>query len=1003
MSGNVKQFVDFSTNTNNDTGENTSSSIQPYNDGETINQTTLRRPDESLRQRSEAVRNAMGDTLYLRDSDRNLVITGPGRITWPGSTTIAATGIPVLTDTLYVIPMLTPGFAQAAPVPPVASVFGTLHLKRNDLVNAILVTSMRRSYAAGDQINIQVTAGSVFSCTLLASTNYQRTIQIVATASTTLSTVISALNALLPTAPDNTQLVNAALEGGALGTDLILTTQAKQYVSGNYDGEGHALTPANIAAFFTANPTSALAEGDSLCIQYATVTDTASTGGRRQALPENSNTAVPVGSYFNSRVNPEKLVNAIPICKVVNGALVFGTGVEIPAGGTNQSLSVADPGSRILRNGGFEHGVTGDTTRYGVSDWENRPTLAVNGAWRLGTTTPLTGAKTLELNKTSTSATVARIEQQQEIPVNPGQSVRVVASVKQLIAPTAGTYTVVLYWGDANSAASGSTSVALQVLATIDSSYRTIDQTIAVPAGKRILKTVTIEAAGVTAISTGVALLVDDVQVYVETQSAQTPAADNARLRAALVDAVTIEDPSTYSLGQLAALLRFDKSTPVGEGSLIGQRKDGDVQYPPALSWLGRIVNLGSQMLFGSVESALPRVQAPFSSNDQFTLMIEFPPDLPGLKGVRIFMGDLDNVSPTQPGIFITTNAKWDGTQWSKDTNGVASHGLYLCPAVAGGKSQLRLVTQSTPNTWATTAWEISLEHFTASAALQMGKVVGGIEQGSVRAMQFLAGPSYGTYDPNLTSITTDLGYERKANVAEWGNGDVPPISVVDMHGRVFNRAALYEDDFQGITLDAGKWVKQDFSGTGSAALPAGGGNYVDIQTAAASGNHTILRNTGNAYWDTGGAGIGVGFRTRIRATNITNAEQRFGFWDNSTFNPDNDNALNGFKIINGVVSLVWTDSGGLHIVPTGVTVTTSQVRWYSFAWSPVNGILQWNIGPSTGDYLPYGLSSTYGEQPADDVILSGQAYLFAGCKTNAAAASRLFCGHLSAWRWSRF
>lgn len=340
MPGTVKQFIDYSVNTNNDTGINDAASIQPYNNGESMDATVLDRPPESLRQRSEAVRNVEMDSLFLRDADRTLIITGPGLITWPGSTTASASGIPVVSDALFLLPMLTPGNPQTSPIPPVASAFGTINLERFDSTNAILVTSLRRSYAAGDQISITVVAGASFACTLSDDAVFQRTINIVATNATTLSTVINALNALAPTvAGDTTPIVSAALEGGALGSDLVLTTQAKQFMLGNYDGEGHVVTPANLAAFFTGNPTEALAEGDTLAVSFASVTSTSSTGGRRQSIPENSNTAIPVGSFFNSRVHPELLVNALPICKVVNGHLVFATGCEVVAGSSGFSLS----------------------------------------------------------------------------------------------------------------------------------------------------------------------------------------------------------------------------------------------------------------------------------------------------------------------------------------------------------------------------------------------------------------------------------------------------------------------------------------------------------------------------------------------------------------------------------------------------------------------------------------------------------------------------------------
>lgn len=403
MSGNVTPFLDYTTS--NDTNLNASTSIQPITDGEQINQATLQRPDENLRQRTEALRAFATDSLFLQNADRSFLIVGPGGVTWPGSTTASQSGIPVITDVLWIIPMLTPGSAQTQPIPPVQSKYGTLHLKRaSDSANSILVTSQRRSYAAGDQINVQVVPGASFSCTLQTEVSgaYRRTIKIVATSSTTLGTTITALNGLTPPSPDDTQLVTAALEGGASNSDLLLDTQARQFVAGNYDGEGHTISPANLASFFTSNPGSALAEGDSLCVQFAMLTDTASSGGRRQAIPENSNTTVPAASFFNSRVSPEKLVNALPICKVVNGALVFATGVEIAQGATGASLSRREASSLTYGGGAAWADSTTNpaTTVEGQLDkiitdlgsGNGAAKIAYNGGttWADGTTNPAT-------------------------------------------------------------------------------------------------------------------------------------------------------------------------------------------------------------------------------------------------------------------------------------------------------------------------------------------------------------------------------------------------------------------------------------------------------------------------------------------------------------------------------------------------------------------------------------------------------------------------------------
>jgi hypothetical protein len=681
-SGPVNPFVDFGGNAN-DSNENNAASIQPLANGEGITAEVLTRPTENMRKRSEALRARMTDSLFLENADRVLVVSGPGKVTWPGSTTAGSTGVPVLSDVLWILPMLTPGFAQAQPVPPVASAFGVIHLQRaTGPSNAILVTSQRRSYAAGDQINITVTPGSVYSCTLDVEDTgaLRRTIKIVATGATTLGTVIASLNALTPPAPDNAALVTAALEGGALAGDLILTSQARRFMSGNYDGEGHTLTPANLASFFSGNPSQVLAEGDTLCVAYADLFNTASNGGRRQSVPENSNTTIPAASYFNSRVHPELLFNALPICKVINGNLVFGTGVEISAGTTGASLSNVNTLSPLIVNGGFEHGVTNATNRFGVTGWENRSDLAVNGAWRLGATAVDTGGKSLEHNRTSNAAATARIDQQLEIPVTPGNNVKISIRVKQLIAPTAGTYIVGLYWGDADSAASGSSSMSFQVLASTDGAFRTVSASIAVPAGKRFLKTATIEVVGVTTVSTGVALAVDNLQVSYEGLAVtDTRLINEERVRPAILDAIVLEDPSTYALGQLGALLRMNKAAPASEGQVVIERRDQTYpNLPPALSPTGRIFQLGSNLLDTEARALLPRVSADISTvaGVEFTLMWE---SARAGEGTGTYTQAPLRIYGANDGrLVIVAGAKYDGTNWNNDVGAVASFRIVL-------------------------------------------------------------------------------------------------------------------------------------------------------------------------------------------------------------------------------------------------------------------------------------------------------------------------------------
>lgn len=366
--GTINQYVDYEQG--GDSGANDPSSIQPIVNGEDVDAAAdpavgdgvSNRAAQNLRGRSEVVRDLLEDTLYLRDADRGgLLMGGPGLVSWGGALSDAGTGILALSDNIYILPALTPGAAQTPPVAPVASKLGLLTLLRSNSTAGLTVQSLRRSYARGDKISVQVVSGgSPGTCTAtLAADIPQRSIVVVANTAT-LSQVISALNGLFPTDVDDaSQLVQATLAAGAAGTDTLLAPQSKQFVAGNYDAEAHTVTPTNLATFF-ATSANRLDEGDALCIQYATMNDPLPgppLGGRRQSIPENSNTVIPAGSFFNSRVHPERLVNAIPIGKVIVGRFMFMTGPQLPKGAVNVDLgglsaaSVSWPGGAAWADG----------------------------------------------------------------------------------------------------------------------------------------------------------------------------------------------------------------------------------------------------------------------------------------------------------------------------------------------------------------------------------------------------------------------------------------------------------------------------------------------------------------------------------------------------------------------------------------------------------------------------------------------------------------------------
>jgi hypothetical protein len=696
--------------------------------------------------------------------------------------------------------------------------------------------------------------------------------------------------------------------------------------------------------------------------------------------------------------------------------IVLGT-VNVPAPATNITTAMITPDRRtsaweaqapgsvpwspVLRNPSFEHGETGSgTLDYAISDWWNRTSVASNGSFRLGTSTVRSGAKSLELNKSSAAATTAEIQQYCEIPVVPGQLIKVSAWIRQLIAPiNFSDYVLFLTFGDDDSVQLPHVTLSMVSLNTVDAEFRNFSKTMEVPAGAYVLKRIAIQADGVECASGGVAAAFDDVQVFVEAGSPTAiAAAANARLQQQVVYAMIFEEPTGYTVGNRAALLRYDDSTPAGEGSLIGERKDqADDDNQPAFSWYGRLINIGARMLFGSAESALPRIHAPYSINDQFTLLMESAPETPGLKAIRVYAGDLDNGTPTQPGILFTVNARFNGTDWVKDVNGVEATGLYLC-ANSTNKNFLRwLLQESGTNTWATSAWPTDVSLYTNGnyLSLNLARDIGGVLYGTVEAQKLYMNPSASTLVTDQM-FAINVGYQRRGPVWAY-DGDIDGVMIMDPHGSWVRNQRFWEEDFNQQSL--GRAQRLDVVNVGTSSS-SGGGNASLTTNAAVNSITTLVQDCSSGTWGTDGGLYSLGFRMRVVAFDVTSAEMYIGFWAPGIGNPDNNAALAGaFKIVNGTVSFVH--NGG-SVVATGVTVTAGEARWFSAHFDPVNGVIQWHISANGGVVGSGYTGGAYGEVNPGDMEAGDPARPTVGIKTTTAATASCQVDYMSAWKGNR-
>ncbi len=370
--------------TGTDSGEDTPESVQPIANEEVLDAIGLGRSIEHLRRRTEVLRRALENANYFFDYDRALLLQATGAFTFTQPTS----GRYVLTlatgATLYIHPALTPGAVsggrwyggrvfcandlEGGVWTPYSGTLGT-----NDLT---LTTDSRytgqRGYADGDTFAGSSTARSLGanritvdliadptltggSASISATVTKQPTTHVTitygtATTATTLAQLISWINA--DRSSQGAYGVADLLYASSTGvTTNAPTPFSDGQVQGGYDAEVHAI-PANLFdAFFSALDASGevanrLREGEGLALSYSQgVVDTAGyLGGRRQSikdLPTNrTGTSVdntsPSSGYllFSTGREPEKIPNAIPLGKVVNGEFVFIDGTRLAPGET---------------------------------------------------------------------------------------------------------------------------------------------------------------------------------------------------------------------------------------------------------------------------------------------------------------------------------------------------------------------------------------------------------------------------------------------------------------------------------------------------------------------------------------------------------------------------------------------------------------------------------------------------------------------------------------------
>ena len=370
-----------------DTGEPEAAAIQPITDGEPANQGVFRRPPENLRSRSDILRQYVREQMALQDY-RQLIQGGGGTITFAGAYNTYAGTFSITAD-LWMLPFATPGNA-ALPMA-VGSTKAALLVGSGDVLKFESKYSQWTKPATdpviaaeANKISVEIVHTGALSVAVNGASGELNNIYITINfGTTTCQQVIDAVNAHT----DANKLVVATLASGTAanpspkfstvewGTDWTV-----RFLRGGAPGLVHTITNTVFSDFFADSTDNLLRIGDTLAIWYDSIVNLATAGGRLQSTNENSNTAILKGSLFNTRREPHKIPNCIPVCKCTDvNTLMFFSGALIARG---------TPGTLIWDSTHIAHAGSGGITI--------NPTTWVRIAQAPCTHVPLTTSSTVQ-------------------------------------------------------------------------------------------------------------------------------------------------------------------------------------------------------------------------------------------------------------------------------------------------------------------------------------------------------------------------------------------------------------------------------------------------------------------------------------------------------------------------------------------------------------------------------------------------------------------------------
>lgn len=393
------------------------------------------------------------------------------------------------------------------------------------------------------------------------------------------------------------------------------------------------------------------------------------------------------------------------------------------------------PWTPLLVNGGFDRGPTGalTLTNFGTFSANNfqLPGWNVNlisgtGSWALQTTTInpnpgpnlFPGTQALQFSN-SAGANSAHLTQYLNVPISTGQQifVRMWINCPQG-APTGGTIQVTLIGANTSGTLVGFNTITLpsSVLTTSWTEYTT---TVTIPSATPpwvVLNAFRVELNSATFTSTGAALILDDVQVWAETNSPLAPnynrdcrQVDLGPGDLILTDPISNSASSDFATATVAGVLHFDttsSSAPAG-GQLILERRDQSsaaASAQPFANFKGQVI-VGQNLLGSITNDDTARLELPTDTTSETTLTLIMESksasfaNNAGMTATRMYVAGNGDTWLTNNAFYTNGNA----SPWSFDDNTTANQ-VYAV-RISAETGSMQILGNPSISPWTTAEW----------------------------------------------------------------------------------------------------------------------------------------------------------------------------------------------------------------------------------------------------------------------------------------------------------